>query len=208
MSLTKAVVVNLDAPDTPPLPVMFNPPQYELSKTNQFAEIHIPGLPSSVLQFVNGNANSLSIELFFDTTSQGTDVRLHTQAFASLAEPSALTHAPPRLLLMWGSLLFPCVLISVRQTFEYFNSAGLPLRARLQVEFRGQEQLNALVAALPTEALAQATAYVIKPGETLQSIASAVYKDATRWRDIALANELDDPRTLVPGTSLQLPQGR
>ena len=56
MALAKAVIINLDALPPLPIPVMFNPPDYTLSKTNQFAEIKIPGLPSSVLQFVNGDA--------------------------------------------------------------------------------------------------------------------------------------------------------
>src|SRR5215831_17958916 len=135
MALTKAVIVNLDAPGTPPIPMMFNPPKYELSKTNQFAEIKIPGLPSSVLQFVNGNAKSLTMELFFDTSDKGADVRIHSSAVSNLTEPDPVTKAPPRLLLLWGSLAFPCFLMSVRQTFDYFNTLGLPLRATLTVEF-------------------------------------------------------------------------
>src|SRR5438874_9847644 len=100
MAFTKAVIVNLDTPGAPPIPVMFNPPAYELSKTNQFAEMKIPGLPSSVLQFVNGNAVSLSTELFFDTTDSGIDVRSRTAAISNLTEPDPFTHAPPRLLLL------------------------------------------------------------------------------------------------------------
>ena len=35
-----------------PLEVQFNPTEYSLSKSNQFAEVAIPGLDSPVVQFV------------------------------------------------------------------------------------------------------------------------------------------------------------
>ena len=57
---------------------MFNPPEYQLQKTNQFADIRIPWLGSSLLQFVQGSAQTLTMELFFDTTGIGQDVRLFT----------------------------------------------------------------------------------------------------------------------------------
>jgi Contractile injection system tube protein/LysM domain len=206
MALTKAVIVKLDAPGTPPIPVMFNPPKYELSKTNQFAEIKIPGLPSSVLQFVNGNAKNLTMDLFFDTTDKGIDVRIHSSAVSNLTEPDPVTKAPPRLLLLWGSLAFPCFLTSVRQTFDYFNTVGLPLRATLTVEFKGHDPLENLTPAAPMAQLEQATRYVVKVGETLQQIAGEIYGDPKQWRQIATANNIDDPRAITSGLGLQIPR--
>lgn len=206
MALTKAVIVKLDQPGTPPIPLMFNPPKYELSKTNQFAEIKVPGLPSSVLQFVSGNAKSLTMDLFFDTTDRGTDVRLLSSAVSNLTEPHPMTKAPPRLLLLWGSLAFPCVLISVRQTFDHFNTLGLPLRATLSVEFKGHDPLENLLAAPPLAQVAQATHYIVKAGDTLQHIAAEMYGNPKQWRHIASANNIDDPRAMAAGSSLQVPR--
>ncbi len=207
MALTKAVIVDLDSPGAPPLPVMFNPPNYELAKSNQFAEIKVPGLPSSVLQFVNGNAGTLTMALFFDTSDSGLDVRSRTVALARLAEPHPVTRAPPRLLLLWGSLVFPCFLVSLRQEFDRFDSRGAPLRARLHLEFKGRETLDTLAAAAPPlAAAAQVTAYVTRAGDSLQAIAAKVYQDPARWRDIARANAIDDVRSLAAGVRLQLPQ--
>ena len=206
MALTKGVIVKLEQPGTPPIPVMFNPPKYELSKTIQFAEIKVPGLPSSVLQFVNGNAKSLTMDLFFDTTDKGIDVRLHSSAVSNLTEPNPVTKAPPRVLLLWGSLAFPCVLISVRQTFDHFNAQGLPLRATLTVEFKGHDPLENLLAATPLAQVAQATRYIVKAGDTLQRIAAEIYGNPKQWRQIASANNIDDPRAMTAGSSLQIPR--
>lgn len=206
MALAKAVIINLDAPAPLPIPVMFNPPDYALSKTNQFAEIKIPGLPSSVLQFVSGDAQTLSMELFFDTTDTGADVRMRTAAISNLTEPDLRTQAPPRLLLLWGSLAFPCVLTSTRQHFEYFNALGMPLRARLTVEFKGNNAVESMVAAAPTALIEQATRYIAKIGDTLQGIAAAQFNDPSKWREIATANNIDDPRAVSRGLRLDIPR--
>src|SRR5437660_887277 len=123
MALTKALIVNTDTGVT--IPVMFNPAEYQLQKTNQFAEIGIPGLGSSLLQFVKGAAQTLTMELFFDTTDLQLDVRVFTGLVVGLTALNAHTHAPPRLLFFWGSLVFPCVLESVTQQFDYFHPAGI-----------------------------------------------------------------------------------
>lgn len=47
--------------------------------------------------------------------------------------------------------------------------------------------------------------YVIQSGDSLASIAQEVYGDPTRWRDIARANDLDEPYALTVGASLRIP---
>ena len=58
--------------------VQFNPTEYSLSTGNQFAEIAIPGLDSPVLQFVRGNSETMTLELFFDTTDDGTGAKVES----------------------------------------------------------------------------------------------------------------------------------
>ena len=47
--------------------------------------------------------------------------------------------------------------------------------------------------------------HVVTTGETLPSIAYAEYKEAGRWRAIAIENGIDDPFRLAPGTALLIP---
>ena len=47
--------------------------------------------------------------------------------------------------------------------------------------------------------------YVIQSGDSLASIAQEVYGDPTRWRDIARANDLDEPYALTVGQPLRIP---
>jgi nucleoid-associated protein YgaU len=47
--------------------------------------------------------------------------------------------------------------------------------------------------------------HVTLSGDTLSGLAALYLGDAARWRDIALANNLDDPFDLAPGTPLVIP---
>lgn len=206
MPLMKALIINTDAVVPTPIPVMFNPPEYQLAKTNQFAEIGIPGLGSSLLQFVRGSAQTLTMELFFDTTDRGLDVRQFTALVINLTVIDRETHAPPRLLFLWGSLAFPCILESVTQRFDYFNARGLPLRARLSVVLKGHERLETLLAGNPLQSSDRTKRRVVKQGDSLQRIAAEEYDDPRKWRPIAEASGIDNPLRLQAGRGLTVPK--
>src|SRR6266481_9570157 len=105
MPLVKAIIA-IDASDRGPnllpiIPVQFNPSEYTLTKGAQIAEIAIPGIDAPILQFVRGQTQTLSMELFFDTTELGMgeapvlDVRILTEPVFQLVKIQAKTHAPP-----------------------------------------------------------------------------------------------------------------
>jgi nucleoid-associated protein YgaU len=205
MPLTKALIIDCDSVTRVPIPVMFNPPEYQLQVTNQFAEVGIPGLGSSLLQFVRGSAQTLTTELFFDTTDNGIDVRVHTGLVLGLTSLNSETHAPPRLLFLWGSLIFPCVLESVTQTFDYFNALGMPLRARLNVTLKGNDTIQDLLGSVQLLSADRTKQWIFKRGDTLQKIAAREYGDPNKWRPIAEANNIDNPLTIPVGRALKVP---
>ena len=47
--------------------------------------------------------------------------------------------------------------------------------------------------------------HVVVQGDNLAGIAYAEYGNAAHWRAIAIANSIDDPMRLRPGTRLLLP---
>jgi nucleoid-associated protein YgaU len=47
--------------------------------------------------------------------------------------------------------------------------------------------------------------YQVKQGDTLSGIAARFYEDASKWRPIALANGMLDPRSLSAGQELHVP---
>ena len=205
MPFTKALIIDCDSVTRIPIPVMFNPPEYQLQVTNQFAEVGIPGLGSSLLQFVRGSTRTLTMELFFDTTHLGIDVRAYTGLVLNLTSLNSETHAPPRLLFIWGSLIFPCVLESVTQTFDFFNTLGMPLRARLNVTLKGHDTLEDLLGSQQLLSADRTKQWIFKKGDTLQKIAAQEYGDPNKWRPIAQANNIDNPLTIPVGRALKVP---
>src|SRR5262245_13783405 len=87
--------------------VQFNPTEFTLDKSAQLAEITIPGLDSPLQQFVRGQAEKLSLELFFDSTEGGTGpgatpVTTVTDPFYSLIKIEPDGHAPPICTFFWN----------------------------------------------------------------------------------------------------------
>lgn len=185
--------------------VQFNPEEYSLNKDNNFASQAIPGLSSPILQFVNGNLRTLEMELFFDTVDAQTDVRIETNKVIELLNIDSETHAPPVLRFAWGSLVFTCVLTRANQKFTRFMSTGLPVRARVTVSFSefidGEKEAEALN--LQTADFSKF--HVVVQDETLSAIANTFYQSPQSWRPIAIANGIDDPRSIVPGQVLRIP---
>src|SRR5215469_13896140 len=155
MALQKLTIIYEDSTGHFPIwnriQVQFNPEKYSLTKGVQIAEIGIPGLDSPVLQFVRGQNEKITLELFFDTTDSGiadnpVDVRTSTVKIYDLLKINPETHAPPRCKLSWGDggQLFSfgsgpnprCVLESVNEEFSLFSPSGVPVRAKLTVTFR------------------------------------------------------------------------
>lgn len=188
-----------------PIAVLFNPNRYSLEQSNQIAEIAIPGLGAPILQYVHGNGRILSMELFFDTYEGQTDVRRYTDKIYGLLGIKRETHVPPICAFTWGGFSFRGVLTSVSGYFTLFLSDGTPVRATLSVAFKEFVDVEVEVRRAPTESVDHAKTHTVKRGETLPHIAALEYEDPGQWRHIAKANDILNPRQLMPGQVLILP---
>jgi nucleoid-associated protein YgaU len=220
VTLVKATIQVLDADAVDPgrglpekIEVQFNPNQYQLEKAAQLAEIGIPGIDSPLLQFVRGQNERLTLELFFDTTDGGTgdsaqDVREQTKQIYQLVKMQPRTHAPPRVLVSWSpSLSFKAVVETVRQTFTLFSPSGVPLRATVNVTFREYKTLEDQLAELNLQSSDRTRQRTIRGGDTLSDIAAEMYGVPTAWRHIADFNSSRLPSVidLPPGVTLLIP---
>ncbi len=203
-----------------PIKALFNPERYTVTKSVQFAEVTIPGLDAPVVQFVRGQNEKITMELFFDTTDLGmvdsvTDVRKLTAQVYQLLKVDGDLHAPPRAQLAWGSggqvtsygaTISPwLVLESVSEEFSLFSPGGVPLRAKLNVSFREAWTIEQQLQVTPRQSSDRTTLHRVVRGETLAHIANEVYSDPTQWRLIADMNNLANPRLLTPGQILAIP---
>lgn len=186
--------------------VLFNPTQYTLEKSNQIAESGIPGLRAPVLQYVHGNTRVLSMELYFDTFEERTDVRQHTDRVYNLLAIVPDTHVPPICNISWGSFQFRGVLDRVSGQFLLFLPEGTPVRARLSVSFKEYIEVTVLVQENPTRSADHRKTRTLKQGDSLSLIAWEEYGSAELWRPIARANNISDPRQLSPGQVIAIPR--
>jgi len=195
----------------PFIPLRFNPTEYQLQKSNNFAEIAIPGLESPPIQFIRGAAEKLSLELLVDTTDTLEDVRIrYTNKLRGLMnidpKSGAKQHAPPIVRFSWDRQVFLGVVESLTITYQLFTEKGVPLRAKLSVVLKEYRPAAVQIKGMKKSSPNVEKAYTAKRGDTLSSIAGAVYRDPTQWRAIATANSIQDPRELRPGTALQIPR--
>jgi nucleoid-associated protein YgaU len=207
-----------------PMIVDYAPGEMAFSKSMQFADVAIPGLELPLLQFVRGDAETLSLELFFDSTQQGTGAEAEAvtdkvEAFHKLVSISGKLHAPPLVKIYWGEDFpgtamgettkageeFKAVVLSVARRFTLFNPDGKPLRATVTIALKQYATLEEQISAINYQSSDHTRIHIVAQGETLPLIAHDAYADARKWRVIADHNRLTNVRTLTPGDQLELP---
>jgi len=191
------------------IPLRFNPSDYKLSKANTFAEIPIPGLETPPIQYVRGGSETLTLEALVDTSDTLEDVReRYVERLRSLMTPDSREHAPPIVRFVWGRSIFTGVLEKLDITYQLFLPDGVPLRAKLELGLKEYRQAAAQAVDPPRSSPTVEKSYVVRRGDTLPSIAAALYRRADAWRELARANGITDPRDLRPGQVLTVPRSR
>ena len=184
----------------------FNPPEYGISRSVNYGELKASGSGASSQQFVNRSADTLSMELFFDTSQRQSDVReAYVDKLDTLASVDPELHAPPLCQFVWGDgLSFTALVQSLDKTFTRFLPSGVPVRARVNVTFTECKPAD-YRRELKPESTDKTKAWTVTEGDTLWLIADEEYGDPSHWRTIADANGIDNPRAVDPGDSLELP---
>jgi nucleoid-associated protein YgaU len=112
----------------------------------------------------------------------------------------------PLLLFEWGPLTLPCNMQRCNVVYKRFHVSGVPLRAECDVMLREVRSPLSLLLTNPTSGgLPGREQRVITAGENLQQLATNHYGRPGRWRDIAAANNIDDPFKVRPGDVVYLP---
>jgi hypothetical protein len=198
------------------IPCLFNPSALQVTRVNQWAADSPVAQGTPTLRFAGARSGTMHLELFFDTTVDGSAVTVHTSKLLGLMEvepslaganPASGNVRPQWVQFHWGDLhSFKAVITSLDLTFVYFAADGTPLRARADLVLTQFEQELAFGPQNPTSGTPRPhRVHRVSPGETLDRIAARHYGDATRWRDIAAANRIEDPLAIRPGTVLAIP---
>ncbi|MBT0768213.1 LysM peptidoglycan-binding domain-containing protein [Kineosporia sp. J2-2] len=199
-----------------PIPCMFNPSGFSVSRSNKWEMTPRPGRGLGQLTYQGSSNGDMSVDVFFDTTDTGRPVTEHTDKLMKLmdedpslpgADPASGKGRPQTVVFSWGNLQsFEAVVTHLNVELKYFSATGVPLRATAKVTLKQYEAEYSFPPQNPTSGTRLPhTAHRVSPGETLDRIAARHYADPNAWRIIAEANHIDDPLALRPGTLLAIP---
>jgi Contractile injection system tube protein/LysM domain len=204
-----------------PLTCWFNPQQYTVSKLNQWSTTLVAGASLPALQFGGGLGRELTLQLLFDASdSASEDVRNVTDRLFMMMEvtvpaggdPAAAQ--PPTVTFAWGPTVgFTAVARQLNIQYTLFGPSGAPIRALCTLTLVQYAKADSRSTSGPAEdesSIVQSTTpppavHTVSEGDSLPSIAQSAYGDASRWREIAQTNEIDDPLRPPRGQSLAIP---
>jgi len=190
----------------------FNPKELSLTKNAKWKREAQPNAKKSAPpQFLGSDPSKLSLEMFLDATDKMDDkvVKKVEQLFACcVATEETRQHgkgSPPWVIFTWGGMTgFPAYVESVTAKYTLFTPGGVPVRAICTVNL--EEISGEQGGQNPTSgALAARDEHVLVAGDSLPAVAFRAYGSADLWREIAAANDIDDPMRLRPGRRLLIP---
>jgi nucleoid-associated protein YgaU len=188
------------------IPLRFNPAEYQVKKSQTLAEIGIPGLGSPPIQWVRGGSEVLSFDALLDTTRTLEDVdTAYVSRIRALLDPDMRLHAPPVVAFVWGKRRFEGVLEGLTTTYLLFDESGMPLRAKVSISIKEYRPAEVQIVQ-PRSSLDVEKTAIVRLGDDLPGLAARLLRDPNRWRELAVANGLRDPRSIRPGLRLRVPR--
>ncbi len=201
-----------------PLPIQFRP---ETLKFESNAEWKGPGGDADgPLKHTITTPGDMNLTLEYDTTDWDADVRLFTAPLIALTHKvgdswfsptlgllasDAEAESPPLVRFIWGSITsYVSYVKKVDVDYTWFHPSGYPMRAKVNVSLVTYLGSDKKPLQNPTSRSEARGTYVVGYGETIDQIAYSQYGDCGFWRQIAVDNNLSNPRNLKPGQILKL----
>jgi len=158
--------------------VQFNPVSLQVEITNSASP---QGGSGATTQVATQSSAKMNLELLFDTSSSGEDVRNKTRPLrATVRAPDAsnggsseagAAFVPPHIVFQWGTFMFAGIADSYRETLDFFSADGVPLRA--QVVLALKEQPNEFTALERPNPRGAASANAFQVPSELQGLSGA-----------------------------------
>lgn len=141
MTVIAIALAQLTGKSGTPIKVHFNPVSLQYTVANTLSQ-----QGSGKKQYVNQSTAKLTMDLVFDTTETGTDVRIATSQIAKLMEPGGkegdTKRAVPDVVnFEWGSFSFKGMVESYKETLDFFAPEGVPLRASVNLTLSKQDKV-------------------------------------------------------------------
>lgn len=119
--------------------VHFNPASLQYTVSNTLKE---EGKGAKKKQYVSQTTAKLTMDLVFDTTDTGEDVRVTTDRMARLLQPVAAgkdKNVPPTVKFSWGAYAFTGLVEQYKETLDFFAAGGVPLRSSINLTLSSRD---------------------------------------------------------------------
>ena len=210
-NVTKAVFINREGGG--PCQVQYNPTAFQYDKAVTWQEHEAQGTDKpSPIEFQKNSPATLSMDLLFDTTNEGGDVRekwvngilflTNPMVKPSKGEAGKLDKKrPPRVTFMWSSFKFTGVIASANVTYLMFGSSGTPVRAKVSVQMNEWVPVEWYAPAGGGSSIGSGKVQLVtlRPGETVSALAIRMCTSTSR---VCADNNIDDPMNVAAGTAL------
>jgi hypothetical protein len=210
--------------------VQVNPSSYTLNRFLHYARHQGQGSSSSDAVYSKSEPVTLQFEFLFDGTgvvpppSELGDIPVVGGIASTLSKSKPYVvmneiekfnrlvhdyigkhHRPNQLLLVWGTLKFPCVLNTLSYRFTLFQPDGTPLRAVASCSFC--ESIPDAQRVLEDNASSPDLTHLrdVQEGDTLPLLADQIYGDASLYIEVARASKLVNFRRLRTATRIAFP---
>lgn len=194
---------------------MFNPYEYTITKTNTWQDKVVSGLNLPLVTFGNGGAQTLSLDLHFDSQAKKADVRGYTAPLWKMMMINEQGKSqrsgkgePPPVVFEWGKLHFKAIITTMSEKFSLFTDTGTPIRCTVSVTLRQYLDEADVPPQIPQSGGSGQTASQSQKavqGERLDHVAASQGGGgASNYREIAADNKINNPLNIPPGTNLKV----
>jgi hypothetical protein len=138
--MTALAKAKLSVTGQPDLEVQFNPVSLQVEITNSITEQG----NGATRQISTQSSAKMGLDLVFDSTTTGADVREKTRKLMDMVRPAAdpsNAHmvVPPVITFTWGTFSFKGIAESFREAIDFFSPEGVPLRSQVNMSLKQQQ---------------------------------------------------------------------
>lgn len=195
--------------------VKLNPETYALDYKVKYSEDQAAGTSGDLPKFDKTEPLNLGFKFVFDSTGvlpNTTDEERENGIEAQLSQFKKVVfdfvgekHAPPFVEIIWGTLLFRCVLISMKVNYKLFRPDGTPVRAEIDAKFKELIEPNQRAAQENKQSPDLTHERIVREGDTLLSHCKEIYGDPRYYIEVARFNKLISFRNLTVGQRIVFP---
>lgn len=195
-----------------PLDLPIDPEQISFGKNIYYREDKQLGSTGGDISFEKYGPTSLSLKFTIDCSGVVEGTEKGDSTYEKVNEITNLLyiynsdgHSPSYVVVSYGLLLFKGRLERMNTQYLMFTSKGVPLRATLDISFKGYMCSEEERKKFHKQSPDMSRLITVKEGETLPYLCHKIYGDSLLVRQVAKFNNLGGFRNIPAGTELLFP---